>query len=132
MSGLKSHFLEYLPLALMASLALGSYILVQHVPQPLALGPKPVPPPVVDYTATGLSIQSFDGQGRLKYILTGRRAWHRRGQETSDGGHLRAPVLEIEGLHMQAWEGDQEGPTDFQIGQAQLIEGPPVSGMIRP
>lgn len=66
----------YLPLLLMALLALGTWWLVKNTPQ--VAGPAP---PVTarsdpDYTMTGFAIERFDAQGRLRVRVEGERLRH--------------------------------------------------------
>lgn len=62
---------SYLPLVLMALLALATWWLVNHSPRPQA---EAVPAPVStepDYTMTGFALERFDAGGRLKLRIEG-------------------------------------------------------------
>lgn len=66
----------YLPLLLMALLALATWWLVKHSPMPQA---PPEERPVSsdpDYSMTGFSLERFDASGRLKLRIEGDRLRH--------------------------------------------------------
>ena len=67
---------SYLPLLLMAFLALGTWWLVKNSPQaeaPRAAAPVRSDP---DYVMNGFALQRFDAQGRLKLQVEGRQMRH--------------------------------------------------------
>lgn len=82
----------YLPLLLMALLALGTYWLVRNAPtlaQPTVareLGHEP------DYFMRNFSVKTFDANGRLRSDIRGEHAWHYPDTDT----------LEIQKAHIRS------------------------------
>jgi lipopolysaccharide export system protein LptC len=66
----------YLPVMLMALLALGTYWLVRSTPQLAAPGPPEAPKHESDYFMHNFSVKTFDGAGRLKSEVFGTDARH--------------------------------------------------------
>ena len=67
---------SYLPLLLMAMLALATWWLVRHSPRPPGAPEAEVVRHDPDYTMTQFSIERFDATGRLKLRLEGDRLRH--------------------------------------------------------
>jgi lipopolysaccharide export system protein LptC len=66
----------YLPMALMAVLALGSWWLARNTPASNAVEPERVQRQEPDYFLTQFSVKSFDPQGQLMSEVWGRKARH--------------------------------------------------------
>ncbi len=66
----------YLPVLLMAVLALGTYWLVRSTPLPVLPGPQTPVRHEPDYFLRNFSVKTFDAMGRLKSEVFGVRARH--------------------------------------------------------
>jgi lipopolysaccharide export system protein LptC len=66
----------YLPVLLMAMLALGTWWLVRNAPKPLAGTSAQVVSADPDYAMQQFSVRQFDAQGRMQSIITGEEARH--------------------------------------------------------
>lgn len=86
----------YLPLLLMALLALGTWWLVQHTPRPEAPREAAAPRHEPDYTMQGFTLQRFDAQGRLRVQVQGTQMRHYPDTDT----------LEIDGVTIRALGAD--------------------------
>ena len=73
---LKGVLATYLPLMLMALLALGTWWLVKNAPKPLASPTDKVLRHVADYTMATFSIERFDAQGRPTARVMGQKLRH--------------------------------------------------------
>lgn len=79
----------YLPLLLMAALALGSYWLVRNAPvTPISAGEKPLRHEA-DYFLSKFSVKSFTPQGSLKTELFGGQAKHFADTDTIEIDNVR-------------------------------------------
>jgi len=86
----------YLPLVLMALLALGTWWLVQNTPRPDGPREAAVPRHEPDYTMQGFTLQRFGADGRLKVQLQGTQMRHYPDTDT----------LEIDGVTIRALSPD--------------------------
>lgn len=87
----------YLPVLLMALLALGTYWLVRNAPSmstPEAQREKRHEP---DYFMRGFSVKTFDANGRLKNEIEGEQAWHFPDTDTLEIDKARIRSLDEEG-----------------------------------
>jgi lipopolysaccharide export system protein LptC len=85
-------FLLYVPVVVMAALALGSYWLVRTAPEvAVAETVRPVSHEP-DYFIDGFSIKNFDGTGRIRTEIAGTKALHYPDTQT----------LEIDKVHIRA------------------------------
>jgi lipopolysaccharide export system protein LptC len=85
-------FLLYVPVVVMAALALGSYWLVRTAPEvAVAKRVRPVSHEP-DYFIEGFSIKNFDGTGRIRTEVAGSKANHFPDTQT----------LEIDKVHIRA------------------------------
>lgn len=66
----------YLPVILMAILALGTYWLVRSTPMPMPTGPEAPARHEPDYFMRNFSVKTFDAAGRLKTEVFGVAARH--------------------------------------------------------
>lgn len=69
-------FFTWLPLLLMAALALGSWWLVRQMPKPAAARDAAAPRGEPDYTMRRFTVQRFAADGRLRLVLEGRELRH--------------------------------------------------------
>lgn len=67
---------SYLPLLLMAALALASWWLVKHAPKAVLPTPARAPSHEPDYTMTGFATERFDATGALRLRISGARLRH--------------------------------------------------------
>lgn len=74
--GLREAGSNYLPLLLMALLALASGWLVKHSPRPAAVPEVPVVSLEPDYTMNRFAMERFDAAGRLKLRIQGAQMKH--------------------------------------------------------
>lgn len=68
--------LAYLPLLMMAALALGTWWLVKHAPRAPDGPSGPTASAEPDYTMTEFALERFDAAGRLKLRIEGARLQH--------------------------------------------------------
>ncbi|MEO7547973.1 MAG: LPS export ABC transporter periplasmic protein LptC [Ramlibacter sp.] len=66
----------YLPVILMAVMALGTYWLARNTPGPVPLEAKRDPQHEPDYFMRGFSVKTFEAEGRLKSEVRGLEARH--------------------------------------------------------
>ena len=66
----------YLPLLLMALLALASWWLLKNAPRPGSQAPTPLVSSAPDYTMDQFVLERFDPTGRLKLRIQGQRLRH--------------------------------------------------------
>jgi lipopolysaccharide export system protein LptC len=86
----------YLPLLLMALLALGTWWLVQYTPQPDVPSEAAAPRHETDYTMQGFMLQRFGADGRLRVQVQGTQMRHYPDTDT----------LEIDGVTIRALAAD--------------------------
>jgi lipopolysaccharide export system protein LptC len=86
----------YLPLLLMALLALGTWWLVQNTPRPDAPGAAAAPRHEADYAMQGFTLQRFGADGRLRVQVEGTQMRHYPDTDT----------LEIDGVTIRALSPD--------------------------
>lgn len=68
--------LAYLPVLLMGSLAMLTYWLVRHTPEPVAVQESRVPDHVPDYFMRDFSLKVYASEGRLEFRVQGEHAQH--------------------------------------------------------
>jgi len=86
------YLLLYLPIALMGLLALASWWLVRHAPQPPEPPKQQVSHHEPDYFMRDFSVQNFDATGRMASELHGALMRH----------YLTSDTLEIDQVHLRA------------------------------
>jgi len=86
----------YLPLLLMALLAVGTWWLVQNTPRPDVPREAPAPRHEPDYTMQGFTLQRFGADGRLRVQVDGAQMRHYPDTDT----------IEIEGVKIRALSED--------------------------
>lgn len=112
-------FLLYLPLALMALLALGTYWLVRSVPQSAGAAVTPVQSHDPDYFMSGFSVRTFDAVGRIRTEVVGDTARH----------YPDTQLLEIDGIRVRSFDAQgrlttasaRQGITNEDSSEFQLI-----------
>ena len=87
----------YLPVMLMALLALGTYWLVRSTPPLAAPGPPEAPKHESDYFMHNFSVKTFDGAGRLKSEVFGTDARHYPDTDTLEIDVVRIRSFNEEG-----------------------------------
>ena len=88
----------YLPLLMMALLALGTYWLVRNTPLAPAAEPARAARHEVDYFMRRVTVKTFDGTGRLKSELFGTEARHFADTETLEIDQVRMRAVNPQGL----------------------------------
>lgn len=73
---LREALASYLPLLLMAVLALGTWWIVKNAPRPLPPPVQSAPRTDPDYTMSGFTVQRFASDGRLRVRIQGRQLRH--------------------------------------------------------
>ena len=101
----------YLPLLLMAMLALGTWWLVQNTPSPEAPREAAAPGHEPDYTMQGFTLQRFDAAGRLRVQVQGAQLRHYPDTDT----------LEIDAVTIRALAPD--GSVTRAVAQRALATG---------
>ena len=86
----------YLPVLLMALLALGTWWLVQNTPRPDAPRAAAVPRHEPDYTMQGFTLERFGADGRMRVQVKGQQVRHYPDTDT----------LEIDGVTIRALSPD--------------------------
>lgn len=116
---LRDLFSAYLPLVLMALLALGSWWLVKNMPPPLK--PKQAAPPRAepDYTMSGFTLERFEPSGRLKVRLSGAQLRHFPDTDRIEVDQLRLEAFAPDGRIMQARA--QRGLSNGDASEIQLF-----------
>ena len=88
----------YLPLLMMALLALGTYWLVRNTPLAPAAEPARTLTHEVDYFMRRVTVKTFDDTGRLKSELFGTEARHFADTETLEIDQVRMRAVNPQGL----------------------------------
>jgi len=132
---LRESLVTYLPLLLMALLALATWWLVKNSPQPQGPAEERAVPTEPDYTMSQFSIERFDNTGRLKVRIEGAQLRH----------FAATDRIEIDDAQIQAFEPDGrvtvasarralsngDGSEVQLMGGARLVrqtvEGPPLT-----
>ena len=116
---LRDALATYLPLLLMALLALGSWWLVKNVPP--AQKPKPAAPPRAepDYTMSGFTLERFAPDGRLKLRLIGAQMRHFPDTDRIEVEQLRVEAHAPDGRVTRARA--QRGTSNGDASEIQLF-----------
>lgn len=112
-------FLLYLPLVLMALLALGTYWLVRSAPPSTGVAAKPAPSHDPDYFMGGFSVRTFDAVGRIRTEVVGDQARH----------YPDTQLLEIDAIRVRSFDAQgrlttasaRQGLTNEDSSELQLI-----------
>ncbi len=112
-------FLLYVPVVVMAALALGSYWLVRTTPEAAATAPVRPVLHEPDYFIEGFAIKNFDATGRIRTEIVGARAQHYPDTQT----------LEIDKVHIRSLDDSgrvttasaQQAVTNKDASEVQLV-----------
>lgn len=88
----------YLPVMLMAMLAMGTWWLVRNAPKPLQNKADQVVSDAPDYIMDKFSVHQFDGKGRLQSVMTGEQARHLPKMDTMEVDAVRMRNLALNGM----------------------------------
>lgn len=89
--------MAYLPLLLMALLALGTWWLVKNTPQPTPPGPEAALRHVPDYEMSQFTVQRFGRDGALRMQIEGDRLLHYPDTDTLEIDNPRIRAIEPDG-----------------------------------
>ncbi len=92
----------YLPVVLMAVMALVTYLLVTSTPLLQILTEKPLPRHEADYFMRSFAVKVFDSTGRVKSEVTGDFAQHYPDTDKVEIDKVRIRSLDAEGRQMVA------------------------------
>lgn len=109
----------YLPVILMALLALGTYWLVRSTPPPVQSGPEAPPSHEPDYFMRNFSVKTFDAVGRLKSEVFGVNARHFPDTDSLEIDSVRIHSFGEEGRLTTATAA--RGVTNGDASEVQLI-----------
>lgn len=112
-------FLLYLPLVVVAVLALVTYWMVRSAPQPEAQRPVSAQRHAPDYFMEGFTVKSYDKAGRLKSELQGQRARHFAEAEQLEIDQVRIRSIDAKGRVTTATA--DRGLTNEDGSELQLI-----------
>jgi lipopolysaccharide export system protein LptC len=98
---LRGALATYLPLLLMAALALASWWLVRNAPAPPAERPPAAQRTAPDYTMHRFVVQRFGADGRLRLQLEGRELRH-----YAAAGAGATERIEVDQVDLRAWSPD--------------------------
>lgn len=88
----------YLPVLLMALLALGTWWLVRNAPKPLQGAAQPVASTTPDYSMQDFSVRQFDASGRLHSEMVGTAARHYPHNDFLEVDDVRTRNVAVNGL----------------------------------
>jgi len=115
----------WLPLLLMAFLALGTWWLVKNAPQPVSTGAAPAPRAAPDYTMSEVTLQRFGSDGRLRLQIEGQALRHWPQAEEIEIDTARIQVWSLQGQATMAQANRvvaQDDGTEVRLtGQARVI-----------
>lgn len=114
----------YLPLALMAALALATWWLLKNSPVPAAPVEKRPVSPDPDYTMTEFSLERFDGSGRQRLRIDGDRLRHFPATDHTEIDVARIRAIAADGrvtlAHAQRALANGDGSEVQLMGGAQI------------
>lgn len=108
----------YLPVLLMAMLALGTWWLVRNAPKPLQGKVEHVASVVPDYTMDNFSVHQFDAKGRLQTVILGEEARHLPQSDTLEVDRVRTRSIAPDG--MVTTSSAQRGISNSDASEVQL------------
>ena len=108
----------YLPVLLMAMLALGTWWLVRNAPKPLQGKVEHVASVVPDYTMDNFSVHQFDTKGRLQTVILGEEARHLPQSDTLEVDRVRTRSIAPDG--MVTTSSAQRGISNSDASEVQL------------
>ncbi len=123
---------SYLPLLLMAVLALATWWLVKNSPRPVQAPTERVVSSEPDYTMTQFAVERFDAKGRLKLRIEGARLRHFPDTDRIeiDGAQIRAfaPDGRVTLATAQRALGNGDGSEVQLLGGAQVTTQDDING----
>lgn len=127
-----SAVVSYLPVLLMAALALGTWWLVKNTPgSPTARAERP-PRHEADYTMTSFVVQRFGRDGKLRIELEGREARHYPDTDTIEIDNVQMRSIGPDGAVTVASASralSNGDATDVQLlGGAEVVQEPQLEG----
>lgn len=131
---LRAAFSSYLPLLLMALLALATWWLAKNSPGTSAPPPEKAPSAGADYTMTRFALERFDAGGRLKLRIEGARMRHFPASDRIeiDDVQIRAYAPDGRVTHARAQRalGNGDGSELQLLGGAEVTSDKPEGGQI--
>lgn len=112
-------FLLYLPLALMALLALGTYWLVRTTPESTGTTVTPTQSHDPDYFMNDFSVRTFDASGRVRTEVVGDTARHYPDTQVIEIDAIRVRSFDVQGRLTIA--SARQGVTNDDSSELQLI-----------
>ncbi len=109
----------YLPVLLMAMLAMGTWWLVRNAPKPLQNNVDQVVSDAPDYVMDNFSVHQFDGAGRLQSVMTGEQARHFPKTDTMEVDDVRTRSIALNG--MVTMSSADRGISNSDSSEVQLI-----------
>ena len=118
----------YLPIMLMAVLALGTWWLVRNAPKPLAGPADSVASADPDYTMRDFSVHQFDASGRLQSVIQGDMARHLPLSDTLEVDAVRTRSIAPDGTVTTS--AAQRGISNSDASEVQLWGGAKVRRVV--
>ena len=109
----------YLPVLLMALLALGTWWLVRNAPQPLTPPTQPRDSATPDYVMKDFSVYQFDNSGRLQSEVLGDVAHHFPQTQTFEVHEIRTHTVAPDGTQTQT--SARRGISNADASEVQLF-----------
>lgn len=109
----------YLPVLLMALLAMGTWWLVRHAPKPLQSQTDQVLSDDPDYVMEQFSVHQFDNAGRLQSVMTGHEARHFPKTDTIEVDEIRTRNIAPDG--MVTTSSARRGISNSDSSEVQLV-----------
>lgn len=113
------HASIYLPVLLMAMLAMGTWWLVRHAPKPLQVQTESALTDDPDYVMERFSVHQFDGSGRLTNVMTGTQARHLPKSDILEVDDVRTRSIAQDGVVTVA--SAQRGISNSDSSEVQLV-----------
>lgn len=109
----------YLPVLLMALLAMGTWWLVRNAPKPQQSNVEQMVSDAPDYVMAEFSVHQFDRAGRLQSVMTGDEARHFPRTDTLEVDAVRTRSMAPDGMVTTA--SAQRGISNADSSEVQLV-----------
>ena len=109
----------YLPVLLMALLAMGTWWLVRNAPKPQQSNAEQMVSDAPDYVMAEFSVHQFDRAGRLQSVMTGDEARHFPRTDTLEVDAVRTRSMAPDGMVTTA--SAQRGISNADSSEVQLV-----------
>lgn len=109
----------YLPVLLMAVLAMGTWWLVRNAPKPVQGAVEQQVSDDPDYVMDKFSVHQFDGSGRLQSVMTGDQARHLPRTDTLEVDAIRTRTIAPDGVVTTS--SAQRGISNSDSSEVQLV-----------